>query len=106
MEWMKWNVIMKLYLKKQGPVDKAKLNNVNQKQCIKRGEWFLTEKNPCKPNPCKNGGSCSTNGGQSFECHCKSQYEGRYCETGMIYLYAWMSHIKIVNRWNGWNEME
>lgn len=35
---------------------------------------------PCRPNPCQNGGSCQPNG-PGFRCDCPSGFEGGRCES-------------------------
>ena len=40
---------------------------------------------PCKPNPCKNGGTC-TDGA----CSCEPGFSGEKCETSGKYLKPWM----------------
>ncbi|XP_042332197.1 lactadherin isoform X1 [Sceloporus undulatus] len=47
-----------------------------------------TEKGPCHPNPCKNGGECELvpNRGDVFTeytCNCPSGYEGKHCQKNM-----------------------
>ena len=41
----------------------------------------MIEKDPCKPNPCKNGGTC-TDGA----CKCATGFSGGKCETSGKYL--------------------
>ena len=36
-------------------------------------------RNPCKPNPCSNGGICTTNKGE-FQCQCNSYHSGSTCD--------------------------
>jgi hypothetical protein len=38
-------------------------------------------KNPCSPNPCQNGGTCSKTGSKKYSCACASGYSGTNCET-------------------------
>ena len=40
--------------------------------------------NPCRPNPCENGGSCVSEGSR-YKCICADGYTGRHCESGMSY---------------------
>ncbi|XP_035519572.1 hyaluronan-binding protein 2-like [Morone saxatilis] len=35
----------------------------------------------CKPNPCRNGGTCIRDG-NDFDCHCPPGYRGRFCHVG------------------------
>jgi len=35
----------------------------------------------CNPNPCNNGGLCSSNDTSSFECTCVNGYTGTFCHT-------------------------
>jgi len=40
---------------------------------------------PCSPNPCQNGGTCTTNGsGSSYTCHCDSSHQGILCENNNV----------------------
>ena len=40
---------------------------------------FVSVKNPCLPNPCKNGGKCNRKG-SSYTCSCAKGYTGKRCE--------------------------
>ena len=42
---------------------------------------FLAVVNACKSNPCKHGGTCSTNG-TDYKCTCMMGYEGDDCDQG------------------------
>ena len=35
---------------------------------------------PCKPGPCKNGGTCTMTGANSYSCKCTDEFEGATCE--------------------------
>lgn len=35
---------------------------------------------PCSPNPCRNGGTCQSNGAGSFTCSCPVGFSGYCCE--------------------------
>lgn len=35
----------------------------------------------CEPNPCRNGGTCSPYGLDTYSCNCPFGYTGRNCET-------------------------
>ena len=52
---------------------------------FKNGSYILSHTflflDPCKTNPCQNGGTCSSDGAGSFKCQCESKYEGQHCET-------------------------
>lgn len=37
----------------------------------------------CEPNPCRNGGTCSPYGLDTYSCNCPFGYTGRDCETRM-----------------------
>lgn len=39
---------------------------------------------PCDTEPCRNGGTCSESGLDSYECACEFNYTGKYCEIGML----------------------
>ena len=41
--------------------------------------YLIAAKNPCLPNPCKNGGSCKR-AGSGFKCRCVGGYIGATCE--------------------------
>ena len=41
---------------------------------------YVTAFNPCNPNPCSNGGTC-TKKGQGYQCSCSSNYEGKTCKS-------------------------
>jgi hypothetical protein len=43
---------------------------------------FVIAINVCKPDPCKNGGSCWPKGGTDYACACVDGYTGTHCETG------------------------
>ena len=44
-----------------------------------------SDTNPCEPNPCKNGGICSADGGAAV-CKCPAGFKPPYCEQkGMLY---------------------
>ena len=43
---------------------------------------FLAVVNACKSNPCKHGGTCSTNG-IDYKCTCVIGYEGDDCKGGL-----------------------
>ena len=36
--------------------------------------------NPCRSDPCQNGGRCNWDGGESYECTCRERFEGPNCE--------------------------
>ncbi|CAC5395286.1 NOTCH2 [Mytilus coruscus] len=38
------------------------------------------EFNPCMPNPCKNGGTCTVRGGNTYRCACFSNTGGSRCQ--------------------------
>ena len=38
-----------------------------------------TDEDPCNPNPCLNGGTCS-NDGDSYSCKCAEGFIGKICE--------------------------
>ena len=42
--------------------------------------FFVLVKNPCLPNPCKNGGKCNRKG-SSYSCSCAKGYAGKRCES-------------------------
>lgn len=42
--------------------------------------YHFLEKNPCFPNTCKNGGSCSHNDDGKSECICRTGYKGDKCQ--------------------------
>lgn len=37
---------------------------------------------PCLSTPCKNGGTCTNKGYNTFECECAPGFEGDTCEGG------------------------
>lgn len=37
---------------------------------------------PCATNPCKNGGTCTVKGVDSFVCECTGEFYGERCEEG------------------------
>lgn len=43
---------------------------------------YLYYTDPCSPNPCKNGGTCSGDGNGGYSCRCASGYTGRHCDAG------------------------
>ena len=44
------------------------------------GSIFYITVNPCTNNPCKNGGTCTVNGDDSYSCQCAEGFEGADCE--------------------------
>jgi hypothetical protein len=49
--------------------------------CQGLSHWpIISANDKCKPQPCKNGGVCKTEGG-SYKCECTIEYEGVNCET-------------------------
>lgn len=40
----------------------------------------ITEKNPCEPNVCENGGTCTHNDKDETQCICKKGFRGEKCE--------------------------
>ena len=38
-----------------------------------------TNQDPCQSRPCQNGGTCSQDG-DSYNCVCTSNFEGKHCE--------------------------
>lgn len=48
--------------------------------------YFVSESNPCTPNPCLHGGVCNQ-AGNSFICDCSgTSYTDETCNTGLIFL--------------------
>lgn len=47
--------------------------------------FFLSELDPCTPDPCLNGGACSVIDISSFQCTCTENFQGERCEIGMTY---------------------
>ena len=45
---------------------------------------FYSESDQCSPNPCRNGGSCVTDG-KTFSCACNTGYGGPTCTRAIIY---------------------
>ncbi|KAM8960809.1 versican core protein-like [Pelodytes ibericus] len=43
-------------------------------------ELHITTQDPCKVNPCQQGGTCYSRGGSSFVCTCMPGYTGELCE--------------------------
>ena len=39
--------------------------------------------NPCTNNLCKNGGTCTVTGDDSYSCQCAEGFYGDTCEKGM-----------------------
>lgn len=40
----------------------------------------IVGRDPCQPNPCRNGGTCQPTNSGSFMCMCPAGYEGICCE--------------------------
>ena len=58
----------------------ANLNYSNSSQFIVQvnvGQYYYYT---CSPNPCQNGGYCTTNG-YTFTCSCQFGFAGPYCQT-------------------------
>lgn len=51
-------------------------------------------KNPCYPNPCKNGGVCDSISDLSYTCTCTNSYTGDTCETARQCNYL-ISHFSL-----------
>jgi len=47
---------------------------------------IISAKNPCLPNPCRNGGKCNRKG-SSYSCSCAKGYTGKRCESKYITKY-------------------
>ena len=46
---------------------------------------FVSEKNPCQPNPCKSSGSCTiSDEDEGFQCICSSGNKGKRCECKIL----------------------
>jgi len=42
---------------------------------------MLVAGDPCRPNPCENGGTCNPgHGGKIFECICREGFTGDKCQ--------------------------
>ncbi len=45
---------------------------------------------PCSPNPCQNGGSCSSPNYPHYTCSCVNSYTGTNCEIGNFVKFAFI----------------
>ena len=43
-------------------------------------DWCFIVSDPCISNPCNNGGSCTSNGDNTYTCGCLDMYYGENCE--------------------------
>ena len=43
----------------------------------------ISDKDPCRENPCLNNGVCKRNGNNDFTCSCTEDYKGSRCEGRM-----------------------
>ena len=63
-------------------------NLLNQFECIINFFFYsfvITEIKTCPPNPCKQGGKCSTLNEKDYTCNCEGTgYKGSHCETGHV----------------------
>ena len=44
---------------------------------------FVSDIDPCEPNPCHNGGLCLPEDDGTFTCQCADGFSGETCETGV-----------------------
>ena len=49
--------------------------------------FFSLENSPCRPNPCRHGGTCKIINSHQFSCNCQQTgYDGDLCEVGVLTL--------------------
>ena len=50
--------------------------------------FFISEKNPCAPNPCLHNGTCTVpDNTDNFECNCTGTlYDGKVCERSLVFI--------------------
>ena len=53
-------------------------NNVLLKSSI--NDTSVVEKNKCLSDPCQNGGTCTGNGPDTYQCNCVDVFQGAHCE--------------------------
>lgn len=46
--------------------------------------WYIRSEGSCSPNPCKNGGTCSTNFWGNVRCACPADYTGNRCQQSKL----------------------
>jgi hypothetical protein len=69
---------------------------------VKRQHSFLdiSDKDPCRENPCLNNGACNRNGKNDFTCSCTDDYKGRRCEGSKMQKISKIEGAVIVDRAN------
>ena len=51
--------------------------------------FFLSENDPCQPNPCQHGGLCDSRSGEStYQCKCPDGFSGVNCDSKHYHIYV------------------
>ena len=56
----------------------------NDRQKLNSSVYLNLTVNPCTNNPCKNGGTCTVTGDDSYSCQCAEGFYGDSCEKGTL----------------------
>ena len=76
----KIRVKVRNYMKQIMIIDKSRYGQINENSNYSSIHYSIVE-DPCIPNPCLNGGTCSKEG-DSYLCQCAEGWNGKNCDKG------------------------